>query len=142
MPDLPVVPGEVLGWRAWIVVTKGVREPRLRSLYRDVIWPPDDWLVSDGHGIYAAFDREHLESMHRWGNPRRARYVVEGGAIGRVALAGEIEECERGFRAERARVVSIVLPHKSWELVPLLGRDYGVPVALGNIINRGEMSWT
>lgn len=134
--DLPVVPGEVTGWRAWIVVTR--REPWLRSLYFDVIWPTDAWLVAedgDGrgdepHGICAARDREHLVSMYQ--------YVKGDGkdvvAIGEVGLAGKITPGDRGFRAEKARPLSILLPFAAWELVDALARAYRVPVGLANVL--------
>lgn len=145
MPELPVVPGEVVGWRAWRLLTEehGYREPRLRSLYHPVVWPTDGWLVSDGrHGICAAKDRDDLERMHRWGSSEAPRYVEEGGAIGRVGLAGEIVEGERGYRAERARVISLVLPYFRWDLLEGLAAAYHVPVALGNILEKGAVSWT
>lgn len=146
--DLPVVPGEVVGWRAWIVVTTGYREPRLRSLYFDVTWPTDDWLIAedgDGrgalpHGICAARDREHLTSMHRYALPTQARYVEGGGereglaAIGQVGLAGVIIPGERGYRAEKARPLSLLLPYAWWELVDPLRRAYRVPVGLANVL--------
>lgn len=149
--ELPVVPGEIVGWRAWIVATRGSREPRLRSLYFDVYWPTDDWLraeaLEDGgrwvelHGICAALDRDHLLSLHRYGSSSAPRYV-EGNeyersgvaAIGQVGLAGLIVPGTRGFRAERARPLSVVLPYVAWELVEPLRRAYGVPVTLGNIL--------
>jgi hypothetical protein len=145
---LPVVAGDVRGWRAWIVVCAGLREPRLRSLFHEVIWPTDQWLVAEArmdacyerHGICAARDREHLLSMHRYGAGSEPRYV-EGDrertgvvAIGEVALAGLIVPGERGFRAEKARVLSIVLPYVAWELVEPLRRAYRVPVRLANVL--------
>jgi hypothetical protein len=148
---LPVVAGEVTGWRAWIVVTRGVREPRLRSLFHDVIWPTDRWLVAEArkepatgyvelHGICAARDREHLASLHRFGSSAHPRYVegsdlYEGtAAIGEVGLAGLIVPGERGYRAEKARVISILLPYIAWELVEPLRRAYRVPVGLDNVL--------
>lgn len=150
--DLPVVPGEVVGWRAWLVVTAGRREPRLRSLYFDVIWPTDDWLVATDatgyeghpHGVCAAVHREHLAEMHRYGSSAHPRYVEGGGehqgvaAIGEVGLAGLIVPGDRGYRAERARPLSILLPYASWELVEPLRREYRVPVGLANVlVNAG-----
>lgn len=145
--DLPVVPGEVVGWRAWVVVTSGYREPRLRSLYFDVVWPTDDWLVAEAahpdrtpHGICAARDREHLVAMHRYGSSAHPRYVEGGGehrgvaAIGEVGLAGVIIPGERGYRAEKARPLSILLPYAAWELVEPLRRAYRVPVSLANVL--------
>lgn len=151
--ELPVVPGEVAGWRAWIVACSGLREPRLRSLYFDVLWPTDDWLIAEEqydrgyierHGVCAARDREHLASLHRYMSSAHPRYV-EGGqeragiaAIGEVALAGLIVPGERGYRAERARVLSIYLPYAAWELVEPLRRAYRVPVGLANVlVNQG-----
>lgn len=150
MSDLPVVPGEVVGWRAWVVVIR--REPRLRSLYQPVIWPTDRWLIAEAldydtvpHGICAARDLEHLNGMTRYMMRGQPRYVegsddVPAGipAMGRVGLAGVIREGERGYRAEKARVLSILLPHAAWELVAPLRRDYGVPVGLANVLDHWE----
>lgn len=150
--ELPVVPGEVVGWRAWIVVTAGHREPRLRSLYYGVIWPTDDWLLAadgehrgyDPHGICAARDRQHLVEMHRYGSSAHPRYVEGGGerrgiaAIGAVGLAGLVIPGDRGYRAEKARPLSILLPYAAWELVEPLRRAYRVPVGLSNVlVNAG-----
>jgi hypothetical protein len=146
--DLPVVPGEVIGWRAWIVVTAGRREPRLRSLYYDVIWPTDCWLIAtdgdrrghDPHGVCAARDREHLAELHRYGSTGYPRYVAGGGehhgiaAIGKVGLAGLIIPGDRGYRAEKARPLSILLPYAAWELAEPLHRAYRVPVGLANVL--------
>ena len=151
--DLPVVPGEVVGWRAWIVALEGLREPRLRSLYFDVLWPTDRWLEAETqtewgrtecHGICAARDREHLASMHRYNATSGPRYVEGGGehvgvaAIGEVALAGLIVPGSRGYRAEKARVLSILVPYVAWELVEPLATAYRVPVGLANVlVNHG-----
>lgn len=141
--NLPLVAGEVVGWRAWVVTVR--REPRLRSLFHEVLWPTDRYLeaevrhdyATEKHGICAARDRDHLLTMHRYMDGRYPRYV-EGEdtliAIGEVALAGLIVPGARGYRAERARPVSIVLPHIAWELVEPLRRAYRVPVTLGNVL--------
>lgn len=146
--DEPLVAEEVVGWRAWLVDTSG-RIPRLRSLMYDVTWPTDDWLVAiDGdhrgqepHGICAARDREHLSGMTVFMRADTARYVAGAGAgadrvvaIGEVGLAGLIIPGERGYRAERARVRSILLPYKAWELVAELRVAYRVPVSLTNVL--------
>jgi hypothetical protein len=146
--DLPVVPGEVEAWRAWTVRVTGYREPRLWSLFFDVVWPTDGWLVAEGdHGICAARDREHLIGMHQYGDRRWGRYVQmgEATAVGRVGLAGVIIPGDRGFRAEKARPLSILLPYAQWELVEPLRRAYRVPVGLSNVLiaaggHRGHRS--
>jgi hypothetical protein len=143
--DLPVVPGEVEAWRAWIVLTTGYRE---RSLFFDVVWPTDAWLLAEGdHGICAARDRDHLVRMHQYGDQRFGRYVAMGEvtAIGRVGLAGVIIPGDRGYRAEKARPLSILLPYAQWELVEPLRRAYRVPVGLSNVLiaaggHRGHRS--
>lgn len=143
--DLPVVPGEVIGWRAWIIESSSYREPRLRSLYFDVVWPTDRWLVADGFGIHAARDREHLVAMHRYGQDQHPRYVEGGGehpgtpAIGEVALAGLITPGERGYRAEKARPLSLLLPYVAWDLAESLRRAYRVPVGLANVLVNPEV---
>jgi len=144
--DLAVVPGEVIGWRAWRVVVR--REPQLMSLFYDIVWPTDDWLAAETmyvgqeepHGICAARDREHLAGMHQYFDPSAPRYVENWGrefaAIGEVGLSGKIIPGERGYRAEKARVLSIVLPYAAWELVEPLRRAYRVPVSLANILTK------
>jgi hypothetical protein len=143
--ELPLVPGEVVAWRAWVVLSgAGHREPRLRSLYHHVVWPTDRWLVAgegddpnvDKHGICAARDREHLVGMHRYGRESHPRYVEtsEITAIGQVGLAGVITPGDRGFRAEKARPLSILLPYVAWDLVESLRRAYRVSVSLSNVL--------
>lgn len=140
---LPVVPQEVVGWRAWRVKPDDLGRLRLWSLYREIEWPTNTWLVAtNDHGICAGLDRDHLEEMHQWGDKNAKRYVEQASAIGRVGLSGWIEEGERGYRAEKARVISIVVPYAAWLNLAPLRRAYNVPVSLGNILYRGEMSWT
>ena len=135
--ELPVVPGEVIGWRAW-VVTAG-RRVRVRSPMYEVEWPTDRWLTAgDGEGcgdlgIHAASDRDTLLAM---GYPAW-QYARGPVAIGEVGLAGLIIPGECGYRAEKGRVVSLLLPYIAWDLVEPLRRAYRVPVGLSNILTPG-----
>lgn len=160
-PDPPVVPGETIGWRAWRV-SLDWRGPRLWSLFHSVMWPTDDWLWANGaharpeeadpwfldqgdgwHGVCAARDRQHLSGMTRYMDPRYDRYVEAGDggefcmAIGECGLAGLVIPYERGFRAQRARVVSLIVPYAQWELVAPLASAYRVPVTLDDILEIG-----
>jgi hypothetical protein len=132
--ELPVVPGEVIGWRVWLVTTG--RRPRLLSPMYQVEWPTDDWLrAGTGRGcgalgIHAAASRDDLLAM---GYPSY-EYLRGLVAIGEVGLAGVIEPGERGYRAERGRVVSVVLPYAAWDVVRPLRHAYRVPVTLGNVL--------
>lgn len=150
----PLIAGEVTGWRAWGLVTTGRREPAIRSLFEGgkPLWPPRDWFRATcrfGHcpdeqpsegcncGIYAARDRQQLVGLHQYGDPNEIRYTQAGGAItviGQVALVGLIYPGSRGWRAARARPLSIFLPYAHWDVVDALSRVYRVPVGLTNIL--------
>jgi hypothetical protein len=159
MMDAPLVAGEIIGWRAWGLVTTGRREPALRSLFEGgkPVWPTKDWLRSTCRfkdpcadeepgvgcwcGIYAARDRRQLVGLHQYGNPTRPRYTDAGGSItvvGQVALAGLIYPGSRGWRAARARPLRIFVPYAHWDLVDELARAYRVPVSLANILIEGS----
>jgi hypothetical protein len=59
-------------------------------------------------------------------------------AIGEVGLAGVIVPGERGYRAERARPLSILLPYTAWDFVEPLRLAYRVPVGLANVLVSTE----
>jgi hypothetical protein len=163
MTEITLVAGEVVGWRAWGVVTTGRREPALRSLFQGgkPVWPTRDWLRATcefGHcpaspgehcycGLYAARDRRQLTGLHQFGDPTQIRYTQAGGpitVIGQVALAGLVYPGDRGWRAARARPLRLLVPYEHWDLVDPLSRAYRVPVGLTNVLieesTRGHRS--
>ena len=137
---IPDVVGEVSGWRAWhIIGTLAV--PRLQSVtHRGTTWPTDQWFYarcSRGHtteipvescrcGLYAARDRDHLIKL---------RYGAYGGreinAVGEVAFAGKVIEGSQGWRAQKGRIKSLLVPYEYWEWAEPLSAAYNVPVSVG-----------
>jgi hypothetical protein len=154
----PDYAGPLLGWRIWAAVADdgGLR---LRSVVFDGRWPPRERLAAhcalrprsrllarmlrvDAHdaphegcecGIYAARAPElALPYLGRLGLMRG----VKAALIGRVALWGQVIECERGWRGEfaypsslyllRARLSRRERPH-ALDLARELS-VYGVPV--------------
>jgi hypothetical protein len=120
-----------LGWRAWAVVDRDL-EPRLRSIYYDVVWQPGRALVAAclhrprairlpwrtrmrEHetpevectcGIYAAADpltaAAYLDAPIS--SAERCR------VLGIVSLWGHVVECDRGWRASHAYPHRLYVP--------------------------------
>lgn len=147
--------GEVIGWRAWNVISLG-RILRLRSKVHAAHWPTDDWVYAecsgaswqrgrdsqarmcdsseDGRcpgehcacGLYAAASAEQLDDLSY------ATTYMQGGSIsvvGQVAMAGKIIEGDKGWRAEKARVYKLYVPFDR-EIGRALAMQYRVPVEL------------
>jgi hypothetical protein len=159
LPDLPDrvrvpdVVGEVSGWRAWKVVgTKAV--PRLMSVTQsahgmgvNAIWPTGRWFQATcpkgcieglpvegcSCGIYAAKSREQLVSLG---------YGVYGDevmkVIGEVAFAGKVIPGTQGWRAEKGRILRLVVPYEMWEWAAPLATAYNVPADVGFLFDAGE----
>lgn len=130
---------EVIAFRGWHIDV-GWRRVELLSFVRDFAWPTDTWAVAECDscddppapdcrcGIYAARDRSHL---HRIG------YMGEYAAVfGEVGLAGKVIPGELGWRASRARVRRLWVPHALWEHARPLAAAYRVPVTLTNPFDR------
>lgn len=140
-----VVPTEVIGWRAWDVLQLG-KLYRLGSVTYDAHWPVADWVhaecdgqrfcerSSDGRvpgeschcGLYAARDLQHLTKELSY-----ADYNDADGksfrVIGQVAMAGKVIVGTQGWKAERARVFHLYVPHNHWRVGAILAQQYGVP---------------
>jgi len=144
---VPDVVGELHGFRAFNV--RGSKKPTLISLNAQAEWPTDNWMIatcanrmvcpkSDDKkvpgercscGIYSARDWNHLVSINY------NRYSDESiRVVGKVGLAGKVIPASQGFRAEKARVIELWVPHISWRLVKPLQERYGVPVHLQNTL--------
>jgi hypothetical protein len=130
---------EIVAFRGWYLEI-GWRRVELVSFGRDFVWPTDTWAVAECDGctdlpgeactcgIYAARDRAHL---HRIG------YMGEvAHAVGEVGLAGKVIPGTLGWRAAKARVRRLWLPHALWEHARPLAAAYGVPVTLTNPFER------
>lgn len=155
-PDIrvPDVIGEVVAWRAWQIVGD-LDFPRLESATQssarsgvDAIWPTNRWfearcLADPAHnepgveipveqcscGIYAA------KTLAQLSNLSYARYgPVADKVIGEVAFAGKVIEGSQGWRAERARIKQLWVPHRNWRFVEPLADAYGVEVGLARLI--------
>jgi hypothetical protein len=162
--ELPLVAGEVIGWRAWgVIATAGrrpreVRDPWLLSLFHEKAWPRDDWLRAECQvlnedrptpdpceespgvgchcGVYAARDRAQLAGLRQFGQATGALYTITRPltVIGECALAGRLIEGSRGWRASKGRVVRLFVPFEEWHVAGPLSEAYNVPVELDNVM--------
>jgi hypothetical protein len=144
--DTPLMLGETLGWRAWVVIAETSRAPRLRSAtHSSTVWPTNRWTAAtcggelhcrqdDGGdrripgehcrcGLYAARDLEQLLGLGyaSWGG----RDTV---VVGQVAFAGKVIPGTQGWRAERGRIARLYVPFSKAELGKRLSEVYAVPV--------------
>lgn len=139
--------GEVSGWRAWQIVGT-LATPRLMSVnaagrvgHDDAIWPTNRWFYArcpKGHttdipvepgcscGLYAARDRDHLIKL-AYGAYGEGQLM----AVGEVAFAGKIVQGKQGWRAEKGRIKSLVVPYEHWAYAEPLSEAYNIPVEVG-----------
>lgn len=139
--DLPVVPGEVLGWRAWDVHHLGSLV-RLSSVSAQAHWPVADFTVATCRGqetcvrggvripnsnctcgIYSANSFEQLTRHLPYAQYRSSKQQK---VIGQVALSGKIIEGTQGYKAERARIAHLYFPHIQWKLAQQISKQYNV----------------
>jgi hypothetical protein len=125
-----VVPGVLRGYRTWRIDRSGrlgstaVPYPwRLSEQTADCV-PPNAFLTPWGlpcpcsicqtgrrpHGSPA---RDCVCGFYGWYSPRDAR-LVEAPVFGAIEVSGRILLGTHGFRAERARVLGLVLPIEPW----------------------------
>ncbi len=119
--------GEIIGYRAWRVVSPGLFRrsgDRLRSVYvTDYVWEPNKPASGDvrTHGIYSF--RDLVRSREEYGYP-----VASGPLLfGRVKIWGEVVEHEDGYRSQFARIIS--LDYGDPELLEKFRVIYGVRAA-------------
>lgn len=131
---------EIVAFRGWDL-ERGWRRVSLASFGHRFVWPMAAWAVAEcamgcadipgedcSCGIYAARDRGHL---HRIG------YMGEfADVVGEVGLAGKVIPGRLGWRAAKARVHRLWVPHALWEHARPLAAAYGVPVSLTNPFER------
>jgi hypothetical protein len=140
MDRAPDLVEEIVAFRGW-GLARGWRRVELLSFNR-FVWPTGAWTVAECRGgcgadipgerctcgIYAARDREHLLRIGYMGDYAQV--------VGEVGLAGKVIPGDLGWRAARARVRRLWVPHALWELARPLAAAYGVPVALTNPFER------
>lgn len=138
--DMQVV--DLVGWRVWRITSLGY----LRSLTADSIWLPGEPmeapLVVDSHqqatkpaeyGVHVF--KERKGAVLKLENYPTAHSGAASFAVGSVLLWGDVVEHERGYRAERAKILSI--DDVTWkgkppwdketaEVLGFLRRRYGV----------------
>lgn len=147
---VPDVIGEVIGWRVWRVMHPyDAKLVRLQSLgaggtTHAVPWTPGktmqafcarDHVIpakSCSCGFYAARTQEHLLSMsyHRSRDFDDPNDVL---VIGEVAMSGRIIPGTQGWRAQRVRPKTILVPYSRWKAAKTLKAAYpDVDVRLDN----------
>lgn len=104
--DMQVV--DLVGWRVWRITATGY----LRSLTAPTIWLPDQPMEAErveDHGVGA--NGIHVFLDRRGAVLEVETYLAHAGdqsyAIGSVLLWGDVVEHERGYRAERAKILSV-----------------------------------
>lgn len=147
--DRELVAGEIIGWRAWEVHRLG-KLLRLGSVSHSAHWPTTDYVYaecdgqrecsrsSDGRvpgeecscGLYAARDFDHLTkglpyADYSYGSGGRGDENVK--IIGEVAMSGKVIVGTQGWKAEKARVAKLYVPHTHWRLGRDIAKQYNVP---------------
>ncbi len=140
MTQQPDLIEEIVAFRGWHL-ERGWRRVELLSFTGAFTWPTDAWAVAEcgrcggdipgetcSCGIYAARDRAHLHRIGYMGDTAEV--------IGEVGLAGKVIPGTLGWRAAKARVRRLWVPHALWEYARPLAAAYGVPVTLTNPFER------
>lgn len=170
MTTIPDYIEPVEGWRVWFVDSDFL----LRSVAFDVVWRPEQplvatclrrrrsrrppWrLVPPQHdapeercrcGIYGAAERETALRYIPFALPRCAVARV----LGRVALWGDVVECDAGWRASRAYPARLYVPTtaattrrrnleyiESPETIALGLAQYGVPIEFVDSVPEDDL---
>lgn len=171
LPDgfsMPDRIGEVIGWRAWRVISLG-KLLRLSSVTHGAHWPTHDWVYAEcdksggsrlGH-LHSAKDST-LRSckysddgktpgenctcgLYSAKDPEQldelgynARYSGGMTVVGQVANAGKIREGDQGWRSEKARVYKLYVPWDR-EIGQALAKQYRVPVELRPVADLSDL---
>ncbi len=105
--DVPLVPGELRGYRQFLVLRDG--------LYPVVHWTAGAW-AAEGHVAQCSTGAEHEApardctcGLYGWYDPSGTAGAY-GGATAVVAVSGRVVLGDRGFRAARGRVEAVALP--------------------------------
>lgn len=141
-----VLPGELEAWRAFDV--HGIGEVlRLFSVTSSSpkgvgrVWPTAGYFEAtcsrrhrDDEGVPGEKCTCGIYSLVSWEEVVAQSYATVGGrVVGRIAIAGRIATGDKGFRAERARVVELFVPFERWRWARPLSMGYGVPVRLAHV---------
>jgi hypothetical protein len=85
-------------------------------------------------GLYAARDLHHLVELGYNTYPVRTA-GEEMAIIGEVEMAGKIVLATNGYRAQRARPKTLLVPHAYWRFAEPLRRNYQCEVKLWNTVD-------
>ena len=155
MAEGPLYPGESLGFRAWRLEPDG-----LHSLNMDHRWASVESEASclrpASHGLRRLWDRPHPPELipaadcscgiFAYRTVEMAEYYARslgGSVLGAVACSGRMQVYRHGARAQRARILALLLP--PWGLVgeparqleeaaSRVARELGVPLFPSNRI--------
>lgn len=141
------------GFRAWNIDRSSLYgdEPRLYSVTNSSFyWPPREEVEAvcphhrgrnakpgppphvghNGCGLYAAKNREHLQTMgyHLYGDTGPMT------VIGKVKLWGNMREGTAGWRAQYGYPDTIYVPYEAWEAAEPIGELYGVTIQIDNTL--------
>jgi hypothetical protein len=129
----------ITAFRVW----RGDLFLRLHSLNNETQWEPGEWATAhcprSGHdapnedctcGLYAAKDLDMALVLAAGvlTSTDPADSMPATAIVGKVQLAGKVIEHDRGYRAERARVVEILPIESRSRLTESLAGRFGVPV--------------
>lgn len=100
--------GEIIAWRCWSLGRKNT----LQSMVRHCAWWPGVPMTGDIDSAGVHSWKEKMEAIS-YGLEWDWREVV----VGSIKLWGEVDEYERGWTAEKAKIVSldIILHGSRWE---------------------------
>lgn len=140
---VPDVMDDVIGWRAWNVITT-TDGPRLASQGyggsgASGLWIPGEPMHAlctrgGGHrspdegcscGYYAARTREHLMSLDSYHRYDRSSHPV---VMGELQMWGKVIPATLGWRAEIVYPKHVRVPYEFWQLVNPLKEAYGESV--------------
>lgn len=102
--------GELTGWRAWGVIEtpEGLR---LKSTYKDTIWPSSLATSETGAKNSAdVFKKRHEAGYYAFKRPFQLfEQCSESGVFvgGKVEMWGAVAEHEKGYRAENMRIITL-----------------------------------
>ncbi|HWE82640.1 MAG TPA: hypothetical protein VG265_13405 [Gaiellaceae bacterium] len=146
------------GWRVKAGLVESPKFVRLESVTQttdhagvDGVWPAGRWFegrclrdalhnVEGGGipvercscGIYAAKTLAQMNGMsYYWSRSAE----LEDVCVGEVAFAGKVIEGSQGWRAEKARVKRLWLPHSMWRYAEPLEEAYRCEVGFASFLN-------
>lgn len=144
----------IIGWHSEHTRQERIPDGMLGSYAVNCLWPTDEPLQAECLKMYPAQLSQTCEVSpgstcwcgiygHRSLNHIETRYSGAAVLTGVVALWGEVEECERGWRASRARPIALAVPDNLPALVLAKAASdvYEIPLVPANqlpsFVDRG-----